>query len=228
MDFGFALSDWEQFETLKKTLIATERFEPDRAIQRVLYQYSANIKIGVDLIPFGGVQNGSNISWLPRNDFVMNVAGFREALESALHVQVDTDLVIPVASLPGLIILKLFAWVDRKYEMRDAPDILKILTEYADAGNEDRLYTNELPLLEAAGFDVTIAGARLLGKDARRITNDETAASISRTLADPQLKQALLNQLVQARPRLDEAFTLHCSLLLDNLQRGFTEDGRKG
>jgi len=53
LDFGFALSDWKQFETLKKTLIATGRFEPDRAIQRVLYLHSANIKIGVDLIPFG-------------------------------------------------------------------------------------------------------------------------------------------------------------------------------
>lgn len=224
LDFGFALSDWKQFETLKKTLIATGRFEPDRAIQRALYLYSANIKIGVDLIPFGGIQDGTNISWPPRNDFVMNVAGFREALESALHVQVDTDLLIPVASLPGLVILKLFAWIDRKHEKRDAPDILKILADYTDAGNEDRLYTDQLPLLEAAGFDVTIAGAQLLGKDARRIANEETVASITKLLADPDLKQELLNQLVQAGPRLDESFAGHCVLLLDNFQRGFTED----
>ncbi len=52
------------------------------------------------------------------------------------------------------------------HEKRDAPDILKILTDYADAGNEDRLYADELPILEAAEFDVPIAGARLLGKDA--------------------------------------------------------------
>ncbi|HVR25155.1 MAG TPA: hypothetical protein VMU26_17760 [Candidatus Polarisedimenticolia bacterium] len=78
LDFGFALSDWEQFETLKKALIATGRFEPDRAIQRVLYRHSANIKIAVDLIPFGGIQDGAHISWPPRNDLVMNVAGFRE------------------------------------------------------------------------------------------------------------------------------------------------------
>jgi predicted nucleotidyltransferase len=224
LDFGFALSDWNQFETLKKALIATGRFEPDRAIQRVLYLHSANIQIGVDLIPFGGIQDGSHISWPPRNDFVMNVAGFQEALESALHVQVDTDLVIPVASLPGLVILKLFAWVDRKHEKRDAPDILKMLADYTDAGNEDRLYTDHLPLLEAAGFDVTIAGAQLLGKDARRIASEETVASITKLLADRDLKQELLNQLVQAGPRSDESFADHCALLLDNFQRGFTED----
>lgn len=68
---------------------------------------------------------------------------------------------ISVASLPGLIILKLFVWVDRKHEKRDAPDILKILTDYADAGNEDRLYVDtRASLLEAAGFD-----SRLLAHD---------------------------------------------------------------
>jgi predicted nucleotidyltransferase len=226
LDFGFALSDWKQFENLKATLISTGRFKADRAIQRVLYQHSADISVGVDLIPFGGVQDGSVISWPPHNDFVMNLAGFREALESAIQVQVDAALVIPVASLPGLTILKLFAWADRKHEKRDAPDILKILGDYADAGNEDRLYTDELPLLEAAGFDVPIAGARLLGKDARRIASQQTVASIAKMLADPKLKRELLNHLVQASPRSDESFAGYCTLLLDNFQRGFTEDDR--
>jgi predicted nucleotidyltransferase len=223
LDFGFVLSDWKQFENLKAALISTGRFKPDRAVQRVLYQHSAGIAVRVDLIPFGGVQEGSQISWPPDNDFVMNVAGFREALESAIQVQVDGDLVVPVASLPGLIILKLFAWADRKHEKRDAPDILKILTDYADAGNEDRLYADELPILEASEFDVPIAGARLLGKDARHIASQETSASIAKMLADPDLKQELLNQIVQTSPRSDESFADHCALLLDNFQSGFTE-----
>lgn len=223
LDFGFVLSDWKQFENLKAALISTGRFKPDRAVQRVLYQHSAGIAVRVDLIPFGGVQEGSQISWPPDNDFVMNVAGFRDALESAIQVQVGSDLVVPVASLPGLIILKLFAWADRKHEKRDAPDILKILIDYADAGNEDRLFTDELPILEAAEFDLPIAGARLLGKDARHIASQETSAGIEKMLADPDLKPELLNQIVQTSPRSDESFADHCALLLDNFQSGFTE-----
>jgi predicted nucleotidyltransferase len=223
LDFGFVLSDWKQFENLKAAFMSTGRFKPDRTIQRVLYQHSAGISVRVDLIPFGGVQEGSQISWPPENDFVMNVAGFKEALESAIQVQVDSDLVVPVTSLPGLIILKLFAWAHRKHEKRDAPDILKILTDYADAGNEDRLYADELPILEAAEFDVPIAGARLLGKDARHIASPETSASIAKMLADPGLRRELLNQLVQTSPRSDRSFADHCTLLLDNFQRGFTE-----
>lgn len=32
LDFGFALSDWKEFENLKAVLISTGRFKPDRAI----------------------------------------------------------------------------------------------------------------------------------------------------------------------------------------------------
>ena len=77
LDFGFVVSDWKQFDTLKATLISTGRFKADRAIQRVLFQL-ADISVGVDLIPFGGVQDGSLISWPPHHDSVMNVAGFKE------------------------------------------------------------------------------------------------------------------------------------------------------
>ena len=223
LDFGFALSDWKQFESLRAALIATARFEASRAIQRVSYLYSPDIKVNVDLIPFGGIQHGSTISWPPQNDFVMNVAGFSDALESAIHVQGDTDLVIPVASLPGLIVLKLFAWLDRKHERRDAPDILKILSEYADAGNEERLYTDEIHLLETVNFDIGTAGARLLGKDARKIARPETAAAIVRILAETNLRQELLNQMIQSSSRSDRSFADQCALLLDNFAHGFRE-----
>jgi predicted nucleotidyltransferase len=223
LDFGFALSDWKQFETLKAALIATGRFETSRAIQRVSYLHSLDIKVNIDLIPFGNIQDGSTISWPPQNDRVMNVAGFSDALESAIHVRIDIDLAIPVASLPGLIVLKLFAWVDRKHERRDAPDILKIISEYADAGNEERLYTDEIQLLEAASFDITAAGARLLGKDTRGISSAETTASLTNILANTSLKQELINQMIQSGNRTDPSFADHCTLLLNKFERGFTE-----
>ncbi len=223
LDFGFALSDWKQFESLKAALIATGRFEASRAIQRVSYLYSPDTKINVDLIPFGGIQQGSTISWPPQNDFVMNVAGFSEALESAIQVQIDTHLVVPVVSLPGLTVLKVFAWVDRKHERRDAPDILKIISEYADAGNEERLYTDDLQVLEAAEFDITAAGARLLGRDACCICTAETAISVANILTDVSLRQELLNQMIQSGAKSDEFFADHCALLLDNFERGFKE-----
>ena len=113
--------------------------------------------------------------------------------------------------------------MDRKHERRDAPDILKIISEYADAGNEERLYTDDLQLLEAAEFDITPAGARLLGRDACCICTAETAISVANILTDVSLRQELLNQMIQSGARSDEFFADHCALLLDNFERGFKE-----
>ncbi len=55
----------------------------------------------------------------------MQVAGFSDALESAILVKLDNSLTVPVVSVPLLIVLKLFAWVDRRMEnTKDAEDII--------------------------------------------------------------------------------------------------------
>jgi len=55
----------------------------------------------------------------------------------------------------------------RKPRRRDAPDIFEGSSPSMQTrGNEERLYTDDLQVLEAAEFDITAAGARLLGRDA--------------------------------------------------------------
>src|SRR4029077_5823994 len=136
-----------------------------RMVQRLIY--NSTPAVVVDLIPFGGVEGTDRtISWPPEEDIVMRVAGFSDGLESAVPVRLDATLVIPVVSIPVLLVLKLFAWMDRKYERRDAADIHTLLKEYGDAGNEDRLYGEELNVLENEGYDFELAGARLIGSDA--------------------------------------------------------------
>lgn len=96
----------------------------------------------------------------------MNVAGFEEALASSIVIGIETGLTAHVASVAGLTLLKLAAWVDRGRESnKDAADLYRLLTSYADAGNTDRLYEQELDLLEAVDFDMQLAGAELLGRD---------------------------------------------------------------
>src|SRR5438445_692518 len=79
---------------------------------------------------------GGTIEWPPSRDIVMNVAGFEEALASSVSIQMAEDLAVRVASIPGLMILKLVAWSDRGRETdKDAADMYRLLTAYADAGN---------------------------------------------------------------------------------------------
>jgi predicted nucleotidyltransferase len=96
---------------------------------------------------------------------------FSDVFENSLSMQVRPELFISVPSLPGLAVLKLFAWLDR-HEGRDVQDRRRLLETYSDAGNVDRLYEEEGDELANVGFDTTLAGSYLLGKDAQLITDE--------------------------------------------------------
>jgi predicted nucleotidyltransferase len=120
----------------------------------------------------------------------MNVAGFEEALRASALLRIEEGLAIRVASLPGLTILKFLSWYDRRNEnTKDAADLYTLLATYGDAGNSDRLYTNELALLERAEFDFEVAGAQLLGRDVAQICEEPTLAA-SRDRRNPPLGSA--------------------------------------
>jgi len=113
--------------------------------------------------------------------------------------------------------------VDRKHERWDAPDILTILQEYVEAGNEERLFERDLALFEAAGFDLIRAGALMLGKDSRFIANQQTRAKLEELLNDNALMEQLLNQMVQTGGRSDHAFSQRCESLLENFPKNFLD-----
>jgi predicted nucleotidyltransferase len=153
----------------------------------------------VDLIPFRGVKSeDGTIEWPPSRDIVMNVAGFEEALASSIPNRIDENLIVRVASIPGLMLLKLVAWSDRGRETdKDAADIYRILTAYADAGNTNRLYENEMDLLEAVGFDMQLAGAELLGRDVAHLCSPPALAVVRSVLESEQTLERLVNDMVR-------------------------------
>jgi hypothetical protein len=104
--------DWEHFQALKSALAEQASFTVHRVHQRLIYP--TPLAVIVDLIPFGGVEREDRtIAWPPDEDFVMRVAGFRDGLESSVPVRLAEELVVRVVSIPTLLLLKLFAWLDR-------------------------------------------------------------------------------------------------------------------
>jgi predicted nucleotidyltransferase len=201
IDFGIAVENWDRFALLKQRLVATGDFTSDRrALQRLTYSDpAAGFSMPVDLIPFRGVTAADGtIEWPPSRDIVMNVAGFEEALASSIPIQIEENLIVRVASIPGLMILKLVAWSDRGSETeKDAADIYRLLTAYADAGNTDRLYEHEMDLLEAVGFDMELAGAELLGRDVAHLCSPSALALIRSILETESTFESLLNHTVR-------------------------------
>jgi predicted nucleotidyltransferase len=186
-DFAVALESWEQFEALKSALAATGLFKADpRRAQRL--EYAGGFP--VDLVPFGGLESPrGTIAWPPDASQVMTVMGFAEINSAAEEISVPgRPLPLRAASLPGLAVLKVFAWNDR-YEPRDAHDLAALLQNYHHAAGDERLYREEA-LLKSMEYDMTKAGAALLGKDAAAILG-ATALSAARAILTGGKKDSL-------------------------------------
>ena len=223
VDFGIAVRDWAHFKTLKSAMVEEAAFkEHPHKVQRLIYESTPAVV--VDLIPFGGVESSDRtIAWPPDEDIMMRVAGFSDGLESAVPVRLEKSLVIPVVSIPVLLVLKLFAWLDRKYEKRDAADIYTLLKEYGDTGNEDRLYGNELDILEAEAFDFELAGARLIGRDAAGVISEDTKKRVGGILESDSQMEELTNQMIVSTAPSHPEHARRCELLIGKLRQGFLE-----
>ncbi len=164
------------------------------------------------------------IEWPPSRDIVMNVAGFEEALASSVLLEIQPELSVRVASLPGLTLLKVVAWFDRGRETnKDAADLYRLLATYADAGNTDRLYDHEMNLLERVGFDMKLAGAELLGGDVARVCRPDALRRIRSLFRSGTEVDRLISQMirsasyVEAAPAIEQTVSAFCRGLLTDL-----------
>ena len=225
IDFAFAVDDWAEFEELREALVATGRFarEPHKEQRLMSTDPEKGFQLPVDFIPFRGVASENRtIAWPPEGDFVLNVAGFEEALAAALRIELEPGLEISVASLPGLAILKILAWADRHVlDNRDAADVYKILATYDSAGNRDRLFGQEIELLEALDYDLTLAGARLLGRDAARIADVAASEQIVSLLHSHAKADLLVSHMIRAASYEENAAQV--ARLFDCFRRGYLE-----
>lgn len=171
LDVAVAVPSWIAFEVLQKELLKRGAELHPRITHRfVLRNWQ------IDIIPFGGIEENGVIFWPPSNDTKMSVLGFDEASQNALNVTFRAGVTAAVASLPALLILKLFAWEDRHRDLprHDAYDIRLLVTSYSESWNQDRLYEEADDLLQRFGYDNALAAAALLGRDARAIAQPAT------------------------------------------------------
>lgn len=225
VDFAFALDNWEQYRTLKTFLIANADFEESGHVAHRLLLRLPGLehKFKVDLIPFGGIETSPDtIAWPPDMAVMMNVAGYGDALAAAVTIEVAPGINMAVASLPGIAILKLFAWADRGRENpKDAIDLFLLLRDYHEAGNESRIYEEEgaFLALEAAGYDIELAGAWLLGNDAAVMASSQTNAELSALLTGTKSRR-LVEDMARAMPGKDNALE-YSQRMLEQFASGF-------
>jgi predicted nucleotidyltransferase len=217
VDFAILVDSWEQFAVVKQLFLDVPGFsDKGRDKQRLFYQQTdTSPETIIDIIPFGKLEAGDRtIAWPPDADVVMNVAAFSDVFKSALVIELEPTLQIPIPSLAGLVILKLFAWLDRR-DGRDVQDLRRLLETYTDAGNEDRLYEEEAAELKRVDFDTVLAGAFLLGKDARQITDQNIRDQLQTALSGQNIT-VLVDQIARSMSSFEDRTESSVALL-----RGF-------
>lgn len=144
IDFGVQVPDWEQYERLKEDLVTTRKFNSTNQAQRLLYKDS----LLVDIIPFGPIAEFDNsLRWPPDHETEMNILGFEESYNYSLIIRLRADPVLELkfANLAGLAIMKIISWNDKYPERnRDAKDLALLMRTYLDAGNNERLFNEDL------------------------------------------------------------------------------------
>lgn len=147
----------------------------------------------VDVVPYGGIEEEDRtITW--PDDHVMNVVGFREAVDTAQTVLLPDGVTVRIPSIPALALLKIFAWRDRhRDDRRDALDLATMVARYSSGKYEDRLYDEDYDVFEKSDYDLSAAGVRLLGSHMPALLDEGGTAELLRILDDHQLMGRLAN-----------------------------------
>jgi len=200
LDIAIAIKDWDKFEQISKELCEIEGFHKSNK-QKQLFWYKRDFKL--DIVPFGEVAKADNsIYWPPEEEFAMSVVGFTEVANNTLDVTIDNEFTVKVASLPGIFILKLAAFNDRKNATnKDADDLAFIIENYLEI-NMERAATEHFDIFEVENYNTFTAGATLLGRDIKSILggNEETVNTFIEILeTELQLEDesVLINQIIE-------------------------------
>lgn len=175
-DFAVRLSGWGEFARVKQALAAAG-FSPAPKVEHRLHWGTAI----VDLIPFGPeIARGGEIVW-PVSERPMVVLGFEEACAQVVESQVGQELRVRRLTIPGFVLLKIMAFLDRRAaghdkHRSDAEDLVYWLRNYASGRQEPRRY--EILGQKLGGVDYVCAGAALLGMDVGRLASPEAARRV--------------------------------------------------
>ena len=205
LDIAIDIPNWDKYNEISKGLERIEGFQKSSSQkQRFVFQRIFRI----DVVPFGKVAGAdSNIYWPPEDTRAMSVIGFSEVAKHAIEAMIDNSFTINVASLPGIFLLKLSAWRDRKIKTnKDAEDIAFAISNYLEI-NELRAVNENYDIYEVDDFSTYIAGATLLGRDAKEILASspeilDEFISILKEQVESAEESLLINQILETNSGL--------------------------
>ncbi|MCC5896528.1 MAG: hypothetical protein JJU32_01245 [Phormidium sp. BM_Day4_Bin.17] len=178
-DMAVSLESWDDYSSLVRELTEGEsaKFEKTQSEHKLIYR---DTNTEVDLIPFGNIaEPEQDILW-KESDRVMNVSGFSESFSQATLAKIN-DRDVKVVDIPGLVVLKMFAWDDRGMDVdKDLEDLDFILSRYED---DDRVYSELYEKLANEELNYIDSHVYLLGRDIANILQTQTFIKLEEVLS---------------------------------------------
>ncbi len=224
LDIAIAIKDWDKFKQISEDLQQIDGFRKERE-QKQMFWYKNQYRL--DIVPFGEIAEQDNtIYWPPEEEFAMSVVGYSEVANHTLAIVIDDDFQIKVASLPGIFILKLNAFVDMKYQTnKHADDLGFVIDKYLDI-NLERAVQKHYDLYLEEDYNPFIAGATLLGRDIAHILQESEEAtillsSIIKKEIELNEESLLFNQIIETHKHLKfEEVTVSFERIYNQLNHG--------
>ena len=142
----------------------------------------------VDLIPYGSqIAPDGKLHW-PESGMQMTVTGFDEVCAAARKTGRPDDPALPVITIPGFVLLKIIAYLERKLDPKsrdDAKDIEYWLRNFASGSHDARRFD----LAELSGLaheDYGTAGAVLLGTEVGKLASPEAAVYVDQFIRESE------------------------------------------
>lgn len=224
VDFGVTVASWEAYEALRQGLAASGRFRSDPLeTQRVTHTDPATgLEMKVDLVPFGPLAGmDGTLAWPPDGSHVMRVLGYSQALATAIHLRLDGVRWVPLASAPGIAIMKLVTWADRGEARlgRDAVDFIEILRQHSYILTDKELYDDFPEAMDHYEFRVEPAAAWILGKQVAGLMDVALREVIMETIR-PESKIRMINHSLKERSFLgSDEREAETALMLDAFEQ---------
>ncbi len=165
VDIAVFVTDESQFQQLKQLLIESHSFLDSKENAFVLH---APGSIQVDILPFGQLEVSDGVAVSGSELSRIKVNGFQEVyFRNIASVRVLEDRHYKIATLPGLVLLKLIAFDDRPEQRdKDPLDCLAIIEHYFEL-QSDLIWDSHNDLFTESPNLKRIA-ARVIGREMRR------------------------------------------------------------
>lgn len=222
VDFAILVPQKEKFGELKTFLAKEKGYVETKGNSFAMISPGG---ITVDILPFGSIEIDEELN-MANGEAQVVTNGFKEVFSAALEQfeSEDGQLRVKIASLAGIVLLKLIAHQDRpEIRIKDPGDILEILHYYFDLHSSliyehhDSVFDDEQPL--------EMISARVIGREIGKIVSgNPTLRQRVNTYLTTEIEKQENGSLIRLMQRSTDKYNQEeVTAMLNAIVRGMTE-----